>query len=120
MVFRQSGQAIRFHVGDGDQEYEMDNLDAVTHGPDSTLGTGGGTNHDDSTIRPRPVYHWEGLLDDPVVANGTKVRKSWFAKLGAWFGITPLWRAGLPTHGVSLDVQLVGGRYVLLQPDSRI
>ncbi|TFK77139.1 hypothetical protein BDN72DRAFT_953613 [Pluteus cervinus] len=117
-VFRRSNEAILFHVGDGDQEFEMANLDAITRGPNSTLGTGGGTNHDDSTIRPRPIYRWEGILDDPIVANQSKVRKDWFAKFGAWFGITPLWREGPPTHGVSLDVRLVNGRYELLQSDS--
>lgn len=95
----------------------MDDLDTLARAPGSTVGIGGGTNHDDSAIRPRPIYRWEGMLDDPVVSQAKKVQKRLFAKFGAWFGITPLWRETLPTHGVSLDVELLGGAYVLIADD---
>ena len=37
------------------------------------------------------------------------------AKMGVWFGITPLWRMGMPSEGISLDVRLEDGRYVLIK-----
>lgn len=102
-----------FHVGDGEEELEMDEVDLETRGQPSTLGTGGGTDHDDSSIRPRPIYKWEGLLYDPVTRKTGRRGRNWFAKLGAWFGLTPLWRFGAPSSGLSLDVRLVNGRYIL-------
>jgi hypothetical protein len=97
----------------------MEEIDKLTQGQPSTfLGTGGGTDHDADSIRARPAYHWEGLLSDPYVAGRTHPRR-WFAKMGAWFGVTPLWRSGVPSHGISLDVRLEQidesrKRYVLL------
>lgn len=100
----------------------MEDLDLETQAMPSTLGTGGGTDHDDSSIRPRPVFRWEGIFDDPMRVGGGSKKKSkvwsrrrWLAKFGAWFGITPRWREGMPSLGVSLDVELDGkGRYVVM------
>lgn len=103
-----------FHLGDGGTELEMDGVDIETRAPGSTLGTGGGTDHDDSWIRTRPTYRWEGLLDDSP-RKGKKGRRKWLTKLGAWFGITPLWKPGMRPGGVSLDVRLEDGRYVILE-----
>lgn len=98
----------------------MEDIDLETQAMPSTLGTGGGTDHDDSSIRPRPVFRWEGIFDDPMRVGGGKKsknrsRRRWLAKFGAWFGVTPRWREGMPSLGVSLDVELDGkGRYVVM------
>lgn len=119
---RSASRAIKFHVGDEPKEMYMEDVDILTQGHPSTfLGTGGGTDHDADSIRPRPAYHWEGLLEDELVL-GSRAHRNWFAKMGAWFGVTPLWRSGIPSQGVALDVRLevvVGGskRYVLLEEE---
>ena len=110
-------KAIMFHMGHDRNELDMEDVDVLTQGNPSTLGTGGGTNHDGSWIRTRPTYRWEGLLTDPVRKKDWGNRK-WFAKFGAWFGLTPLWRSGVPSKGLSLDVRLENGRYVLLDDSS--
>ena len=102
-----------FHIGDGPAELEMDQVDAETQGPLSTLGTGGGTDHDASWIPPRPAYRWEGLLQDPP-GKGKEWKRKWFAKFEVWLGLTPLWRSGLMSSGISLDVRLENGRYVVI------
>ena len=103
-----------FHMGYDRNELDMEDIDVLTQGNPSTLGTGGGTNHDGSWIRTRPTYRWEGLFADPVRKKKFWGKKKWFAKLGAWFGLTPLWRSGVPSKGLSLDVKLENGKYVLL------
>ena len=107
-----------FHVGDGQTELEMDEVDLETQGQPSTLGTGGGTDHDDTEMRPRPVYRWEGLLNDPP-GKGREGKRTWFAKVGAWLGVTPLWRSGL-SSGISLDVRLENGRYVVIEEEDNV
>ncbi len=42
----------------------MEDIDIETQVPISTLGTGGGTDHNDPAIRPRPIFRWEGILSD--------------------------------------------------------
>ncbi|KAF8898790.1 hypothetical protein BD779DRAFT_1430682 [Infundibulicybe gibba] len=116
-AFRASARAIMFHVGSDSAELDMDDIDVATRGQSSTLGTGGGTDHDDSRIRTRPTYRWEGLLNDPW--KGGKHRPHWLAKLGAWFGLTPLWRSGTPSNGLAVDVRLEGGRYIIMQESIR-
>lgn len=91
----------------------MSSLDEEEMVNPSGIGTGGGTDHDDSII-PRPVYRWEGLLEDPL-RKSKRRRRRFFAKLGAWMGITPLWKSEMPSQGVSVDLRLENGRYVLLQ-----
>ena len=93
-------------------------IDAQSGGYPSTLGTGGGTDHDDAVIRPRPLYRWEGILGDKLSATKPQHASIW-AKFGVWFGITPLWRAGVPSPGLALDVRLdaATGRYVLLRDE---
>jgi len=103
-----------FHLGNDKREFDMEDIDILTQGESSTLGTGGGTDHDISGFRPRPTYRWEGLFQDPRRDGGSEGRKKWLAKLGAWFGVTPLWRAGFMSNGISLDVKLENGRYVML------
>lgn len=49
-----------FHLGDHASELDMEDLDVETQAQSSTLGTGVGTDHDASSIRPRPAYRWEG------------------------------------------------------------
>lgn len=108
-----------FHIGNGSTERDMLEVDLETRaGQASTIGTGAGTDHDDSWIRTRPNYRWEGILDDPPSAG--KWRRRLFAKVGAWLGLTPLWRTGA-SDGISLDVRLENGRYVLIDlEDDRI
>ncbi|KAM6498075.1 hypothetical protein JOM56_006023 [Amanita muscaria] len=112
IVFGASHQAILFHIGNDSRELDMDGVDLETQGLSSSLGTGQGTDYDVPSIRLRPAYRWEGLFDDPVRSG--KRQKIWLAKMGVWFGITPLWRTGLASSGLSLDVQLENGRYVVV------
>ena len=91
----------------------MEGVDVATQGPSSSLGTGDGTDYDVPGIRMRPAFRWEGLLDDPV-RHGER-RRRWLAKMGVWFGITPLWKTGLTSNGLSLDVHLENGRYVVME-----
>ncbi|PBK70305.1 hypothetical protein ARMSODRAFT_885031 [Armillaria solidipes] len=116
-VFRGSSRAILFHIGQDHSELDMEDVDLDTLVQPSTLGTGGGTDHDNSSIRARPAYRWEGLLSDPVL-RGSRRSRNFLAKLGAWMGVTPLWRSGVPSPGLSLDVQMENGRYVLLDDGS--
>ncbi|EFI28599.1 hypothetical protein CC1G_13626 [Coprinopsis cinerea okayama7 len=119
-VFRDSQRAVMFHLGHDRRELDMEEIDALTQGNPSTLGTGGGTDHDVSWIRTRPTYRWEGLLSDPVRKREWGQRR-WFAKLGAWFGLTPVWRSGVVSNGLSVDVRLdEHGRYVLLDDASTV
>ncbi|KAI0052847.1 hypothetical protein FA95DRAFT_1579834 [Auriscalpium vulgare] len=112
IVFHRKSQANIFHLGYNRSEIDMEEIDLETQAQPSSLGTGGGTDHDDSSIRARPTFRWEGLLRDPLSsAHHRKI----LAKLGAWFGISPFWRAGGISQGVALDVRLEGGKYVLLE-----
>ncbi|KAJ6519781.1 hypothetical protein C8R45DRAFT_952705 [Mycena sanguinolenta] len=108
-------RAILFHLGDHASELEMGEVDAEAKGQSSMLGTGVGTDYAASII-PRPTYRWEGLLQDKY--HPGKLHRRFVTKLGAWLGLTPLWREGVPSHGLSLDVRLEGGRYVLIPPGS--
>ena len=107
-----------FHVGEGNSAFRLDDIDidySTTHGRRSSLGTGGGTDHDDPVIRPRPEYRWEGLLEDSLLpGKARQVGERWFAKLQVWLGISPVWRVGTVSKGIALDVKLVDGRYELL------
>ena len=47
----------------------MEEVDLQTQAQPSTLGTGGGTDHDDSSIRARPLYRWEGILSDDLSSH---------------------------------------------------
>jgi len=111
-VFSGSKQAIMFHMGDGTFELDMEDVDRETQGRPSTLGTGGGTDHDDVDLA-RPAYRWEGLLNEPS-SNGKRWRRRWFGKFGVWFGLTSRWQSGMSSGGLSLDVRLTNGRYVLV------
>ncbi|KAF9535429.1 hypothetical protein CPB83DRAFT_841727 [Crepidotus variabilis] len=116
-VFRDNKRAVIFHLGNDKRELDMEELDILTQGGSSTLGTGGGTDHDASGILIRPTYRWEGLLTDPPRRGGHELRHNWLAKLGVWFGVTPFWRTSAPTNGISLDVKLENGKYVLMHGD---
>ena len=89
----------------------MEDVDIETQVPLSTLGTGGGTDHDDSVIRPRPMFRWEGILSDPLAKK--RPGRNFLSKMGVWLGLTPFWRIGNGSLGVALDVQLDGEQYVL-------
>ncbi|KAI0082304.1 hypothetical protein K474DRAFT_1655685 [Panus rudis PR-1116 ss-1] len=114
VVFHGTKKGDIIHIGDDTSELNMEEVDEHTQGQPSTLGTGGGTDHDDESIRPRPMYRWEGILGDKLSRHRHHHRDLW-AKFGVWFGITPRWRAGIPTRGLALDVALENGRYVLLR-----
>jgi hypothetical protein len=89
----------------------MEDVDIETQVPLSTLGTGGGTDHDDPVIRPRPMFRWEGILSDPLVKKAPG--HNLLSKLGVWLGLTPFWRTRSGSLGVALDVHLEGDQYVL-------
>ena len=87
----------------------------MSHPRTSSLGTGGGTDHDDVSIRARPLYRWEAIFDDPLRHGPEGRHRRWLPKLAVWFGLSPFWRSGMPlTNGVALDVRLENGKYVLL------
>ncbi|EKM61097.1 uncharacterized protein PHACADRAFT_82700 [Phanerochaete carnosa HHB-10118-sp] len=114
ILFHGRRQADIIHLGPTPAELDMEEVDAKAQARTSSLGTGGGTDHDDESIRARPVYRWEGILDDPLRKHKQRY-PNLFTKFGVWFGITPLWRAGIPSVGLALDVRLDNGQYVLLQ-----
>lgn len=128
-----SGKAIWFHMGDPEYGLDMDGVDSLAQAQrpsdrdqqQSIIGTGGGTDHDAESINPRQAYLWEGLLTDSAFI-GPSSKKPWFrplANMGAWFGVTPLVRTGIPSKGVSLDVKLSDDkrsgrrRYVLIDDE---
>ncbi|KAI0274852.1 hypothetical protein BC834DRAFT_814779 [Gloeopeniophorella convolvens] len=111
IVFHGSSQAHIFHLGYDTHGLDMEDIDIETQGRPSSLGTGGGTDHDDSSIRPRPAFRWEGILDDPLAK---KSHRKFLAKMGVWLGWTPIWRIGNRSVGVALDIRLDGDRYVLM------
>ncbi|KAJ7783745.1 hypothetical protein DFH07DRAFT_788969 [Mycena maculata] len=119
IVFRGSSRVIMFHLGDHTSEMDMEEVDMDPQAQDqvrlSILGTGVGTDADASSIRPRPEYRWEALLEDPYRPG--KRHRRLFTKLRAWLGLTPMWRTGKPSNGLSLDVRLDGGRYVIMEPE---
>ncbi|KAI0375073.1 hypothetical protein BV20DRAFT_960129 [Pilatotrama ljubarskyi] len=116
IVFHGSDRAIIFHLGDNVSELDMEEIDLQTLPRPSTLGTGGGTDHDDASIRARPAYRWEGILEDPITKRRHKShRQRFLSKFAVWFGLSPLWRTGEPSQGLALDVRLENGRYVLLE-----
>lgn len=104
-----------FHLGDRESELDFEAVDELVHNRGFTETTGGGTDHDDSIIRARPAFTWEAIWDDPVKKGRWKRHERWQGKLAVWFGITPLWTSTYVTNGVSLDLSLQNGRYVLLK-----
>jgi len=114
-AFHGSSKVIHFHLGDRKSKLDMDGVDLEIQldGPPSMMGTGGGTDHDNSFIIVRPEYRWEGVLTDNIQHHHWR-KKKFLTKLGAWFGITPLWRAGTVSPGLSIDARMENGRYVLL------
>ncbi len=94
----------------------MEEIDLQTLPRPSTLGTGGGTEYDDGEIRARPAYSWEGILEDPVQKQRPHQRR-FLSRLAVWFGVSPLWRTRDASQGLSLDVRLENGKYVLLEGD---
>ncbi|KAI9511798.1 hypothetical protein F5148DRAFT_1315259 [Russula earlei] len=120
IVFHRSSETNIFHLGYDTRKLDMEDVDLETQVPLSTLGTGGGTDHDDPVIRPRPVFRWEGILSDPLVKK--QPGRNFLSKLGVWLGLTPFWRTGTGSLGVALDVHLEGDKYILsdnLQDDWR-
>jgi hypothetical protein len=108
-------KAITYHLGDDSFEVDLENLEFSSHTKSSTLGTGGGTDHDDASIRARPLYRWEVVFEDPLRPSAEGRYRRWLPKLAVWFGLTPFWKPSMAfTSGVSLDVRLEDGRYVLL------
>jgi hypothetical protein len=103
-------KAILFHIGDNLTELDMENVDIQTQAASSTMGTGGGTDYD-VEIQARPTYKWEGLLSDQLRKGR---RRRWFGKMGAWFGVTPLWKSEMLSKGLALNVRIENGRYVMM------
>ncbi|KIP11367.1 hypothetical protein PHLGIDRAFT_99506 [Phlebiopsis gigantea 11061_1 CR5-6] len=116
ILFHGNKEADIIHLGHGAADMDMEEIDAQTVARPSTLGTGGGTDHDDESIRARPVYRWEGILDDPLRTHKRHAPDIW-SKLAVWLGLTPLWRSGIPSMGLALDVRLDHGRYIPLRHD---
>ena len=108
-------KTLAFHVGERKSEVDMEEIDRIIHARTSTLGTGGGTDHDDTAIRARPNYRWEGLFEDTASQNRSRIYNC-IRRLGVWFGITPYWRKGMASQGLALDVMLDHGQYVKLHP----
>ncbi|CAL1695681.1 unnamed protein product [Somion occarium] len=117
IVFHSSKRADIIHIGDDSSELNMEEVDLQTQARPSTLGTGGGTDHDDESIRARPLYRWEGILTDKL-SQHERYHPDFLSKLGVWFGVSPRWRAGMPSRGLALDVRVENGRYVLLRDDA--
>jgi hypothetical protein len=88
------------------------------------MGTGGGTDLDDASIRVRPTFKWEDVLEDPMHHDHKRAWRylhwrSWRNMLGVWFGITPLERKKMRTQGIALDVILdTSRRYVIIEHSS--
>lgn len=61
------------------------------------------------------MYKWEAIFDDPLAPTG-KPHKRWLPKLATWFGLDPFWEPNSRlSSGISLDVVLEDGNYVLLE-----
>lgn len=112
IVFRGSSKVIQYHLGEASFEIDLEGLDLTGHTRGSTLGTGGGTEYDDASIRARPMYRWEDIFDDPISQN----RKTRFLpKMMVWLGLSPYWHSGKArTAGISLDLRLEDGSYVMV------
>ncbi|KAH9936996.1 uncharacterized protein B0H18DRAFT_925256 [Fomitopsis serialis] len=113
IVFHGSHGANVLHLGEDTSELDMEEVDMKTLMQPSTLGTGAGTDYDDVSIRARPYYRWEGILDDELRKTKPKHRP-FLAKMAVWFGLSPFWRSGVQSKGLALDVRMENGRYVLL------
>ena len=112
IVFNASLKAIAYGLGDDGFEVDLEDLEFTSHTKSSSLGTGGGTDHNDVLIRPRPLYRWEAIFEDPL--RRRRYRRC-LPKLAVWFGLSPFWKLDMAlTSGVSLGVRLEDGRYVLL------
>jgi len=116
IVFHATEKEIFVHIGDKSLEMDLERLDLGSDLRDtSTLDDGGGTDHDDNSIRFRPAYRWEGIYDDPIRNGKLKRRRRWTGKFGVWFGVTPLSTTKMRTNGISLDVVIQGGKYVMVE-----
>ena len=110
--FSDSGfQAILVHVGNTAEEIDLEDLVLTTHVHSSSMGTGGGTDLDDASIRIRPTYKWEDVFNDEMHNKGyTEWQylhwRRWKSMLAVWFGITPLNRRRTRTNGIALDVMV--------------
>lgn len=115
IIFRGSSKVIQYHLGEASYEVELEDLDLdfpSGHARNSTLGTGGGTDHDDAEIRARPLYRWEDIFDDPISNERTR---RWLPKMKVWLGLNPYWHSRKArTSGVSLDLRLEDGSYVMI------
>jgi len=117
ILYHGTKQGDIIHLGQGNAvEYDMEDIDVQTQARPSTLGTGGGTDHDDESIRARPLYRWEGILEDPLLTS-PRHTGNLLAKLAVWFGVSPRWRRGVPSLGLALNVELDNGRYVVTHED---
>ena len=99
------------HYGGKPLELTMEEVDYQVHERGTTQGTGGGTDHDDSSIRPRHAFTWETIWADPVSKDGGS-RAGWKGKIMTWLGLKPHWTT-TTTAGLALDVRLRDGKYVV-------
>jgi hypothetical protein len=85
------------------------------------MGTGGGTDLDDASIRIRPAYKWEDVFNDAIQNKGyTEWQylhwRRWKSMFAVWFGITPLNRRRMRTNGIALDVMVdKSGRFTTIE-----
>jgi len=108
-----SSHAIHTYVG-GQSVMEVDLTDIdpepateSRHNRGQSLDTGGGTDHDDESIRERPQFTYEGVFNEPLrppYSTDTGWRP--WGNLSVWFGITPFGRTRYHSHGVAVDLKL--------------
>ncbi|KIM22943.1 hypothetical protein M408DRAFT_269120 [Serendipita vermifera MAFF 305830] len=125
IAFHNTDEAILVHVGNTTEEIDLEDLVLTTHVRSSSMGTGGGTDLDDASIRIRPAYKWEDVFNDTMHDRGYKPVwqyfhwRRWKGMLAVWFGITPLNRRRMRTNGIALDVALdKSGRFTTIKHSS--
>jgi hypothetical protein len=68
---------IHTYVGGVPRSGDLADVDlernAASHPRDSSAGTGDGTDHDDTSIRERPTYTYEGVFTEPLRSKTVSV-----------------------------------------------
>ncbi|KAG9029422.1 hypothetical protein FRB95_005315 [Tulasnella sp. JGI-2019a] len=110
IAFSGKSRLLRTHVGRHSTEIDITEINLGSHARSSTLGTGAGTDYDDSEIRARPAFRWEGIYAGQTPEVGAK--RAWPNPFPVWFGINPREGAMFRGQEVGFDVVLKSGRYV--------
>ncbi|KDQ13737.1 hypothetical protein BOTBODRAFT_111078 [Botryobasidium botryosum FD-172 SS1] len=115
IAFRSPDRVIFAHLGDSPTEVDLAEVEIGGETRSITTDAGGGTDHDDESIRVRPAFKWEGIFEDPVrtIYFFSRIMTRPLGMFPVWFGVTPLGRTRYWTRGVAFDVILSKGRYVL-------